>query len=166
MILPQGRHCITAVFLLGDHFHKYWRRITIKNFIIVSRPMTYLVLSTAAAAAIFLTTGWVASADTFGPRTLNSTVTFAKAYSDHMVLQSAPKRAQVWGWYAPGTRTSPQPLRWPKLADTAGPAAQTMSSSIGSVRPFPSKFHADTCNIDESTPHFLQLRYYRCCSCP
>ena len=32
-----------------------------------------------------------------------STVTFAKAYGDHMVLQSAPRRAQVWGWYTTAT---------------------------------------------------------------
>ena len=50
---------------------------------------------------------------------------------------------------------SPQPLPfWPKLADTAGhrqraPAVQTMSSSMGSVRSLSSKFHADTCNIDD-----------------
>ena len=40
-----------------------------------------------------------------------------------------------------------QPLRWSKLADTAGhrlraPAAQTMSSSIGSVRILSSKIHS------------------------
>lgn len=51
----------------------------------------------------------------------------------------------------------PQPLRWSKLADTAGhrlraSAAQTMPSSIGSMRFFPSKNYADTCNIDESAP--------------
>lgn len=47
------------------------------------------------------------------------------------------------------------------LADTAGnrlraPAAQTMLSSIGSVRfvPCPSNFHADMCNIDEPAPIF------------
>ena len=54
-------------------------------------------------------------------------------------------------------QSSPKPLRWSKLADTAGhrlrvPAAQTTSSSIGSVQFLSSKFHADTCNIDESTP--------------
>ena len=37
------------------------------------------------------------------PYNQDSTVTFAKAYGDHMVLQSAPKRAQVWGWYTPAT---------------------------------------------------------------
>lgn len=47
------------------------------------------------------------------------------------------------------------PLRWSKLADTAvnrlrASAAQTMPSSVGSMRFFPSKNYADTCNIDES----------------
>ena len=42
------------------------------------------------------------------------------------------------------------------------PAAQTMSSSIGSVRFLSSTFHADTCNVDESTPfHFRQLKVRR-----
>ena len=58
---------------------------------------------------------------------------------------------------------SPQPLPfWPKLADTAGhrqraPAVQTMSSSMGSVRSLSSKFHADTCNIDDVITHFVNL---------
>lgn len=56
-----------------------------------------------------------------------------------------------------GQCSSLQPLRWPKLDDTAvhhlrAPAAQTMLSSIGSVRFFPSKVYADVCNIDESAP--------------
>ena len=66
--------------------------------------------------------------------------------------------------------SSPQPLRWSKLADTAGhrlhaPAPQTMSSSIGSVRFFSSKFHADTCNIYESAPIFGATLRYKIASC-
>ena len=37
-----------------------------------------------------------------------------------------------------------------------------MSSSIGSARFLSSAFHADACNIDESTPHFWQLRHSNC----
>lgn len=58
-----------------------------------------------------------------------------------------------------GQCSSPQPLRWSKLVDTAGhrlraPATHAMPSSIGSARFFPSNIYADTCNIDESTPIF------------
>ena len=73
----------------------------------------------------------------------------------------------AWSFTTPfaknGQCSSPQPLRWSKLADTAGHrlrasaaqtmpsgSAQTMPSSIGSMRFFPSKNYADTCNIDES----------------
>lgn len=41
----------------------------------------------------------------------------------------------------------------------AGQAAQTMPSSVGSVRFLAFAFYADTCNIDTSAPMLWQLRY-------
>lgn len=48
----------------------------------------------------------------------------------------------------------PQPLRWPRLADTAG----QISARCGSSR---LNFHADTCTIDESTHPFFPATQVR-----
>ena len=71
--------------------------------------------------AVLLLLAGTAAAMGDGPRT----VTFAKSFSDHMVLQAAPKRAQVWGWSSPSTGTVEV-----VVADSAGTPVFNASSPI------------------------------------
>ena len=55
---------------------------------------------------------------------------FAKAYSDHMVLQSAPKISQVWGWWP---QPQPQLDGAAALGPTPPPCANiTLQSMVDS----------------------------------